>query len=570
MFSRQWSTSERKYDVTVDRDVKVRMPDGTLLDGDIHRPASSERFPVILGAHAYNKNLQSPPMRPVGFTPLRGYMESGDPTFFARRGYVHAVFNVRGTGNSGGFYQLMGPVEIQDVCALIDWLAAQPWSTGDVGMFGVSYFARLAKAVAAAGPKPLKAVFAPFAGTDDYRQRSYHGGILGHGFLAHWRHSLHRPRYRSLYKEMIGEEAYKQAVERAMRDEEIMAVPVLREALENPDAGTNPLVVDVVVNPFDGPFWHSRSANDENATIPGYLGACWGNYGLHLPGAFTAWKHWKGPKKMVIGPGIYLDRPLYQNQDESLRWFDFWIKGVKNGIMDEPPIRCFIPPTGEWKSMGDWPPLEARWITFYLHKDGVLSEHELWPGEGVDSFDESNFEHGSLTYATPPLVENTEVLGPSVLTLYMSTTDTEALLFVTLLLVDRDGKGHELTRGWLRASQRLLRDDSEPWEPVLAHEGREPLEPGKVYELRIPIVPTGRLFQTGERIAIRIKGADDEPPSNSLEALTRNHVRRPRPARITIHHDESHPSHVDLPVTRGNLIGTFFSGGDITKFGLAR
>ena len=509
-------------------------------------------------------------MRPVGFTPLRGFMESGDPTFFARRGYVHAVFNVRGTGNSGGFYQLMGPVEIQDVCALIDWLAAQPWSTGDVGMFGVSYFARLAKAVAAAGPKPLKAVFAPFAGTDDYRQRSYHGGILGHGFLAHWRHSLHRPRYRSLYKEMIGEESYKQAVERAMRDEEIMAVPVLREALENPDAGTNPLVVDVVVNPFDGPFWHMRSANDEKATIPGYLGACWGNYGLHLPGAFTAWKHWKGPKKMVIGPGVYLDRPLYQYQDESLRWFDFWLKGVKNGIMDEPPIRCFIPPTGEWKSMGDWPPPEARWITFYLHKDGVLSEHELWPGEGADSFDESNFEHGSLTYATPLLVENTEVLGPSVLTLYMSSTDTEALLFVTLLLVDRDGKEHELTRGWLRASQRRLRDDSEPWEPVLAHDGREPLEPGKVYELRIPIVPTARLFQAGERIAIRIKGADDEPPSNSLEAITRNHVRRPRPARITIHHDESHSSHVDLPVTRGNLIGTFFSGGDITKFGLAR
>ncbi len=101
MFARKWSTSERKYDVTIDRDVKVRMPDGTLLDGDIHRPASSERFPVILGAHAYNKNLQAPPMRPVGFTPLRGFMESGDPTFFARRGYVHAVFNVRGTGNSG-------------------------------------------------------------------------------------------------------------------------------------------------------------------------------------------------------------------------------------------------------------------------------------------------------------------------------------------------------------------------------------------------------------------------------------------------------------------------------------
>jgi uncharacterized protein len=569
MFTQKWSTSERKYDVVVDRDVKVRMPAGTILDGDIYRPKSDEKFPVILGAHAYNKNLQSPPMLPVGFTPMRGYMESGDSTFFARRGYVHAVFNVRGSGGSEGFYQLMGPVETRDVCDLIDWLAVQPWSSGAVGMFGVSYYARLAKAVAALGPKPLKAIFSPFAGTDDYRHRCYHGGILAHGFITHWRNSLHRPNYRSLYKEKHGEAAYKEAIAQAMRDEEIMAVPGLREALQNPGAGTNALIVDLVLHPFDGPFWHERNAQDAKATIPAYLGACWGNYGLHLPGTFSAWKNWQGPKRMVIGPGIYLDRPVYQYQEEALRWFDHWLKGINTGVMDEPPIRCFIPPTGEWKPLNDWPPPEARWTTFYLHKESMLSEHELWPAEGADSFDESSFEHGVVTYATPPLVENTEVLGPSVLTLYLSTTDTDALLFVTLLLVDRDSKEHELTRGWLRASQRKLRDDSEPWAPIQAHEARDPLEPEKIYELRIPIVPTARLFQAGERIAIRIKGADDEPALNSLQALARNHVRRPRPARITIYHNETHPSHLELPITRGNIIGTFFSGGDISSFGLS-
>ena len=237
--------------------------------------------------------------------------------------------------------------------------------------------------------------------------------------------------------------------------------------------------------------------------------------------------------------------------------------------MDEPPIRCFISPTGEWKNLLDWPPPDARWTTFYLHKDGILSEHELWPAEGSDSFDESNFEHGELIYTTPPLVENTKVLGPSVLTLYVSVTDTDALLFATLLLIDRDGKAHELTRGWLRASQRRLREDSKPWEPIQAHESRDPLEPGKIYELKIPVVATALLLQAGERIAIRIKGADDEPAINSLQALARNHVRRPRPARITIHHDESHPSSLDLPITRENLIGTFFSGGDISSFGLS-
>ena len=142
-------------------------------------------------------------------------------------------------------------------------------------------------------------------------------------------------------------------------------------------------------------------------------------------------------------------------------------------------------------------------------------------------------------------------------------------MFATLLLIDRDNREHELTRGWLRASQRRLREDSKPWEPIQAHESREPLEPGKIYELKIPIVATARLFQAGERIALRIKGADDEPAANSLQALARNHLRRPRPLRITVHHDESHPSHLDLPVSRGNIIGTFFSGGDISSFGLS-
>ena len=68
---------------------------------------------------------------------------------------------------------------------------------------------------------------------------------------------------------------------------------------------------------------------------------------------------------MVIGPGIYLDRPLYQYQDESLRWFDYWLKNIDNGVMEEPPIHCFIPPTGEWKSLNDWPPPEARWMGFF-------------------------------------------------------------------------------------------------------------------------------------------------------------------------------------------------------------
>src|SRR5919202_661020 len=123
MYTRRWATSPRQYEVHVDRGVRVSMPDGTRLDGDIYRPdAPGERFPVLLGAHPYDKLLQSPPIRPVGFTTSRGYMESGDPTWFVRRGYIHAVYNVRGTGASDGFYQLGGPLEVEDVRQLVEWL----------------------------------------------------------------------------------------------------------------------------------------------------------------------------------------------------------------------------------------------------------------------------------------------------------------------------------------------------------------------------------------------------------------------------------------------------------------
>jgi predicted acyl esterase len=153
------------------------------------------------------------------------------------------------------------------------------------------------------------------------------------------------------------------------------------------------------------------------------------------------------------------------------------------------------------------------------------------------------------------------VIGPIIVDLYASSTDTEMLLFTTLLLIDSEGTEHELTRGWLKASQRRLRPDSLPWEPILEHSQREPLEPGAIYELHFDMVPTGRLFQKGDRIGIRIKSSDEEKALNRFQAQGRNHVWRQMPTRVAIYHDETHPSCIWLPVTRGNVIGTYISGG---------
>jgi hypothetical protein len=149
-----------------------------------------------------------------------------------------------------------------------------------------------------------------------------------------------------------------------------------------------------------------------------------------------------------------------------------------------------------------------------------------------------------------------------VLNLYGSTTDNEVLWFVSLLHFDQQGRETLLTRGWLRGSQRRLDiGASTAWKPVHLHTQREPLEPNKIYEFNIEIRPYGILLKSGERIGIRIKSADDDVPGNYLEIIGLGHIARSGASQVSVHHNSNYPSHLLLPVTRGNRLGTFMSGG---------
>jgi uncharacterized protein len=567
MLTRKWQTSERKYGVIEQRDVSIPMSDGIKIDCDVFRPDTKGRFPAILGVHCYEKRTQTAPMMPTCMNSHNAPFEAGDPNFYVRRGYVQVVANVRGTGNSGGTYSNYGPREVQDTAEMISWIANQPWCDGNVGMFGVSYYAVAQQQVAALNPPNLKCIFAPFGYTDFYRDKFYHGGILGHGFMRGWSSHIDNCRAVSWLREKMGEKAYKEAIAQALQDKEIAAIPYLVEALKNPDRAANSLIVDILTNPLDGSYYKERNPKyEKDIKIPSYLGACWGIYGLHLPGAFRSWENIKNaPKKMTIGPPVYLDRPLYQYHYESLRWFDYWMKGIDNGIMAEPPIRLFVMGTGEWKVAEDWPLRETKWTPFYLHADGLLSEHEFWPDERPDTFADSASDHGSLKFFSPPMVENTEVVGPIGLNLYASTTDNEVLFFVSLLEVTANGDETLLTRGWLRGSQRTVDPErSEPWKPFHPHTKREPLAPGDIYEFRIEIRPIGNLFKEGHRIGLKISCVDDEPPRHMLDQIGKGHLWRQTSSMVTIYHDADHPSNLLLPITRGNVIGTYMSGGKLS------
>lgn len=571
MFSVEHQLSARAHVPREREQVWIPASDGTRLFAQMVRPRGEGRFPLLLSVHAYGNDDQfcqtDPAFRPISFGPRWTSLESGPVEFYVRHGYVHVVMNVRGTDRSEGVYQNLDTRSVQDVAEAIEWLARQDFCDGRIGMVGCSYFAIVQKLVATWNPPALKAIFAPFGYTDMYRDRYYRGGILAYGFMQDWitRHFLSgKARSTSMTRPFMSDEEWRAAIARAKADPEIAANPFLMEALDHPEENGYSIAVDILLNPYAGDYFKERSTGDRPSSVPAYFGGCWGIYGLHLAGDVREFQRWQAPRRLTIGPPLYLERPIHQYAYESLRWFDHWLKGMDTGMLEEPPVQVFIDGTGEWKSGSEWPLPGTWWTPFYLHQGGLLSEHEFWSDDQSTSFDDAPGEGGSAVFTTPPFVEATEVCGPIALNVYASTTDTELLWFATLWEVDEAGRERLLTRGWLRGSQRALDEKrSKPWQPVHLHTRREPVVPGEVNLYNVEIRPYGILMKPGSRLRLKLRCRDDERAENVLQLLGQGGITRPMRSTVTIVHDAEHPSALLLPITRGNRIGTYLNGGQL-------
>lgn len=563
MYSPKWKTSQRTFKVAESAEVLIQVSDGIEIHAVVVRPQTSEPVPVILSAHAYSMEDQFTDLVPEGFSHVRGHMEAGDSEFFARRGYAHVVMSVRGTGRSGGVYDNLASRTIQDICEVIQWLADQDWSTGNIGMYGMSYFAIVQNLVAAENPPALKAIFAPYAYTDMYRDRYYHGGILNYGFMKMWLPTISNPRLAANLMEEIGEVAFMGMVDAAKADEDMAAQPFLSEALSDPANPEYALIAEILAQPMDNEYYRERSLDySKEPAVPAYLGACWGVYGLHLPGALRSFDNWAGPRQLTIGPGVYLDRPIYQYQYESIRWFDHWLKGLDVGVEEENPVRVFLEGKAEWKEGPSWPFPETRWTPFNFHNDGLLNEHEPFANGSSTSFSDAPGQHGGIEFWTGGIVEKTEICGPIALNLFAEVDRDEVLWFVTLLHRNADGDERILTRGWLRGSHRALDEEkSTPWQPYHRHTRRDPVPVGEVVEYNIEVRPYGIELQPGEQLGVRIKCASDEVPVTVLQAISMGQLARQCRTNVTVHHSRDYASNLLLPITNGNRIGTFISGG---------
>ena len=563
------------HEVRIERNVYAPMRDGTKLAVDLYLPDTSGRFPALLSMHPYCKATED--TLPLAaqlrrFSVEYAGVEAGDHFFWPARGYVHAIADVRGCGNSEGTYHgLFSPQEQQDGYDLVEWVAAQEWCDGNVGMIGISYLAIIQYLVAAQQPPHLRAIFPHDGWGDLYRDIMYHGGIptvfwhvLG-GYIA-------ANRAVSAAQEMYDETDLTRTADALLADAATSYAknPVVITALRTPQA--RPISFDTLVQPEDGPYWRERSPvhHMHKIKVPTYLGAEMHAYptAMHLPGVSWGWDRIAAPKKVAFRPtppSGGLDRPFYEFHDEMLRWFDHWLKGFETGIMDEPAVKIWVRGRDEYRFAEEWPLLSiTEWSRFYLREGGRLTREEPQVGEQNSKF---HYEpvlpsvinpyplgqpNECLTYVTEPFERDTEVTGPLALYLSAALSSTDGHFVIAVKEVASDGAEHPLSRGWLRASHRALDpSQSAEWRPFHPHDRSEPLTPGGQYEFAIEIQPLANLFRQGTRLKLEIWPGDHVDLTEYDWTMfwgACHHIPYGKPVDYDVFHAPEAPSYLLLPI----------------------
>ena len=522
--------------------VPIAVRDGTVLLADLFQPDAEGRFPALLSFSAYPRQIQD-----VG-APL-GFIEAGATDFFVPRGYVHVIANARGTGGSGGTWTFFDAQEREDLYDLIEWIAAQPWCNGQVGMLGISYFAMAQLAAAVMKPPHLKAI-APLLTTDDLYEAIWHHGLLSSGFFSAWLPAVgvlsQRPDafWRSGRISLLRELLHIPAVHAKMQHLNGEAiVSVLKNVIHShyPEHPFGELWrAAAVEHPVRDAFWEARNTRPLLASIdiPVYLGAEWDNVPMHLPSTFTAWAALRGNahvRMALLEPGGF-SWPWESLHVEVLAWYDHWLKGRDTGIVDGPAIRYQVPGTPGWREAADWPPPQATLTPFTLRSDGVLGEAEPAAGYrdylhiAADSGEPSNANPHTLpdrlNWDTAPFGEPVEFAGEIELTLDAQITALDTGWIAVLYDLPPQGDAVPITAGWLRASLSAIDpDNSRLGAPVLPCRQPIAIVPGQATTYRIPLVPNARHLPAGHALRLVIASADETGKSPTVLGFTHTVVR---------------------------------------------
>ncbi|GGV71397.1 CocE/NonD family hydrolase [Streptomyces massasporeus] len=526
------------YETKEEEHVTIPMSDGVRLSAHIWRPTSSDQEPVPAV-------LEYIPYRKRDLTAVR---DSIHHPYLAGHGYACVRVDLRGTGDSEGVlrdeYLEREQADAEEILA---WLAEQPWCDGGTGMMGISWGAFAALQVAARRPPSLKAIaIASF--TDDRHADDMH--YMGGALLS----------------DNLAEAGTMFAYGTCPPDPAVVGErwrEMWHERLEN----TEPWVLEWLRHQRRDDYWRHASVCEDYTSVrcpvlassgwaDGYSNAVTrllGNLDVPRKGLIGPWSH-KFPHLGEPGPAIgYLQ--------ELVRWWDHWLKGVDNGVMDGPMLLAWmqdsVPPStsyeerpGRWVGEPHWPSPHIRPVTHPLtrHTIGAAQDATAAPSEGGAAmtvrsplsvgqfagkwasynappdlpYDQREEDGGSLVFDSEPLTEPVEILGSPSVELDLSVSEPVALVAARLSDVSPDGAATRVSYGILN----LTRRDST--------ESPEPLEPGRRYRATIPLNGVAQAFPPGHRIRLSL--------STSYWPLA---WPAPKPALLSVH---EHSSTLTLPV----------------------
>ncbi len=596
--------SEPTYDSWVRTSQYLTMRDGIRIAIDVIRPAqggkvAEEKLPVIWSHTRYRRaTLRDGKVYSVVDSPL--YQS------FIRSGYILANADVRGSGASFGSWRgIFTPEESRDAYEITEWLATQPWCDGNVGMFGGSYLGITQLMAASTRPPHLKAIF-PFVALFDLYGVAYHNGVFFDDFIRTWSDltmELDKTPGAAPVDGEDGEALLRAALEEHAGNRRLIDIftPLLFRDSRDEVTGSQSY--------YDWqPAGHIKEISESG--VPMYVWGGW--FDSFTKDCTLIYRNFAVPKRLVMGAWSHsptdpeIGREEYTLAiTEALRWFDRWLKGIANGIMEEPPVRYHLmrgPRQNEWRTATEWPVADAVEVPYYFGNgpsgsvssinDGMLETIPPTDDAGRDEYrtdytttsgrtsrwdnavgggfgygDMTENDRKGLTYTTPPLAEGLNVTGHPVVHLWVSSPAEDGDFFVYLEEVDAQDVSHYVTEGAIKASHRAL---SEPFYDNLelpfhrSHaEDAQTLKPGRAAELVFDLQPTANLFDAGNRVRITVVGADVD---NALP------LSQTPPPTVTVYRGKRMASYVSLPVVGAKAEGAKRPDGQVigeTGFSLA-
>jgi len=540
----------------------VRARDGVRLAIDIYRPTrqgapATEPTPIVWTFTPYNRATRG----------QDGAVAA--PTQYARllaNGYAIAVADVRGKGASFG--TRAGPAdanETNDAYDLTEWLAARPWSNGRVGMMGCSYFGATALQALRAGAPSLRAIFVGTTMFDQYETFA-RGGIVARGLADE-------------------DTDASRVVETDADRRRTMLQAALRDHAANTPTGeffaSTPFRDDI--NPYTGDDWWRR------ASFYPYVGDIQPDAGVYVYGGYhdvysdqTVIKYLNLGEnaKLAFGPWPHCETPGFDMDAERVRFFDYWLKGIDNGVMQEPPVHVYVGHAQngqEWRALDRWP-TDAHRARYFLSSEAsplrAPRGYQAAPFEGalraapaetaaapvsfaapaspgpvvIYGMPRAGVDAYSATFTLPPQPLWREMIGFPTAHLWVSTPETDVDVYVYLEAIRSNGGVEIISRGVLRASRRHTgtapyAHAGLPWQTHRRADAR-PLEPNAPVLLDIAMSPVTYTIRPGEHLRLAVTTRPPRPDAAAVPVLN-------------IHTSGAHASFIELPDvdTRAHALG---------------